>query len=240
MPRGLPDYFNPDTVVSQRLFDLHTIMAALTRLVPIDGRGRIVYFNHFDEGLSGWYSSMGGDGVAPTLSTLYAEVPPCSVQLDGGTLAGGGSSFFRTRFYEKPAPIAGLDVALAFFPQDALTYLVLQYDAAPTRYDAELRFYNATGLTQLLTPTGWVTVATVGAFETPYLWLPVKMVCDFQTGYYSRVVLGQTNYDVSANPINTQATSQAGEVFLHIQSNGQEAAASLAYVGHVILTLDEP
>lgn len=76
MPRGLPDYYNPDTLVSQRVVDLTSIITAISKVTPIDGRGRMWFADTFGEGLSRWQGNAGGTGVAPVLSTELAEIAP--------------------------------------------------------------------------------------------------------------------------------------------------------------------
>ncbi len=240
MPRGLPDYYNPDTAVSQRVVDMTSIMASMVRVAPIDGLGRPAFIETFGDGAQRWALQAVGDGIAPVVQTTLPEIAPASLYFNAGTLAGLGASAALAQAYQPEATRFGFEVGISF-PFDQGRFEVgIDVETAAGEYTALWDFNIHTGAIRLQISTGTVTLDTNTSVVSAYLWLPIKFVFDVSTGKYERFILGSKRYDVSSYSLGLIPATTIGRVFIGLQAYATGAGSNAVKLGHVILTLDEP
>lgn len=240
MPRGLPDYYNPDTAVSQRVVDMTSIMASMVRVAPVDGLGRPAFIETFGDGAMKWNLDSGGDGVDPVVQTILPEITPASLYLDCGTLAGLGFSAALAQHYQPEATRFGFEVGISFPYDEGLFQVTIDVLTAAGEYSALWDFNIATGALRLQISGGVVTLDTIHGVTSPYLWMPVKFVFDVSTGKYERFIVGSRRYDVSTYSMGLIPGINPGRVFITLQGYATGAGFNVVKLGHVILTLDEP
>lgn len=240
MPRGLPDYYNPSTLVSQRIVDLAGVMSAVAKIPPLDGRGRLAYVDTFSEGVYGVQLQATGTGGVISLDTAIAEVPPVSLKAQPGT-GGINPRVIVSRLFFADTPSAfGLEIGVSSLDVDARIEMVINYHTPTAALAGEVYIYTSTGLIQVVHSGGTSTLATKRAMTDPYEWITLKLVIDFANSVFSRFLWGQTQYDLSAYaPVSTAGgTPGKGEIVVRFKNdNGVQSTLRL---GHLAITTDEP
>jgi hypothetical protein len=240
MARGLPDYYNPDTAVSQRVVDMHSILSVIMGMGQIDGRGRIQYYETFKEGLYGWELIRSGNGVDPAVTTSLAELPPVSVELNAGTLAGSGISQVNRYTNLRDLTSVGFEVSLNWGSRDSVVILYIKLQTPLHDYEATLTINSNTGLVTYLTGGVETPIATLGDLTAQAGWTPFKLVVDFTTGTYKRAVVGQTAYDLAGPIPDGGGTLINSQLLTTLQVNSNDTVAAYVYLGHAVITTDEP
>ena len=112
MPRGLPDYYNPNTVLAAKMIDMGQVLTGIIGINTVDGRGRITWYDNFREGTGAWIDSSAGDATPVIASIAHSEIPPCAMRLSSGTSggAGDGKAYLETRTGKPSVMGGGCDV----------------------------------------------------------------------------------------------------------------------------------
>ncbi len=241
MPRGLPDYYNPDTLVSQRLANVEEVVTAVQKLANIDNRGRTLFFDSFGEGLSSWLTSQEGDGVAAVSSTTRALIPPASAFLDAGTSGGGGVSNMIKQFHLGASALLGWETSLLYTNTAPDYRMFTYYNLEGNNFFARLDIQPLTGIVRIWVPDEFITVANIGyngRVNGP--WLLVKLVADFANGKYVRALVGHLEIDLSSYSLDSSAVAAPDLSAFWLSVAAVRAVTNYGYVGHVIATVDEP
>ncbi len=240
MPRGLPDYYNPDTLVSQRLANVEELLTILRGLASLDNRGRTFYYTHFSEGVAGFYTTKQGDGVAPASSVNAAEVEPSCMQMDAGTDSGSGQSQADKRFRVQALSDAGLEIGIAYGNSTPSINIIFAYDNGTNYIFGGLKIDQSARTITIYDGGSYVTVYTLPAPQSVNDWLIVKLVIDFDTPAYVRLLVGLDQTDISAYTLGSSATSIEGILLSRILADPLDDGTNIAYIGHVAISIDEP
>lgn len=241
MPRGLPDYYNPDTLISQRLANVEEIVTQQRGLASVDNRGRTLLFDRFDVAGAAWISAKAGDASYPDLSTTTCYVRPTSVLMAAGTQTGSGVSYMVKRVLFGATTRLGLETAIVF-DTSACTYLItIVYNLDGDETIAALKILPPSGDIQIQTGGSFVSVANVGwNADAAVAWIPLKLVADFENDAYLRLIVGQEEIDLSAYPLNTSAVAEPGLAEFTLAGIADDDDTNNAYYGYAIITVDEP
>jgi hypothetical protein len=107
-------------------------------------------------------------------------------------------------------------------------------------YNAELRIETLTGIVSLSSGAGYVTALTLGDTTSGRLFLPVKFVADFTTGFYSRLLVGSERFDISGQALGAGGATLTESVYISFRAVGRTATNGIIDIGRVALTTDEP
>lgn len=240
MPRGLPDYFNPDTLVAQRLANMDELLTALRGISSVDNRGRTLYFDNFANGEHGWQNTKTGDGVVPIASTNQAEVAPSSLEMDSGTDTGGGACQSVKRFRLFNVRKAGLEFSFAYYANTPWIQAAFYYNDGTASYQGILVIdYDASKL-YLYDGAVKTEVMDLPSDAGAIAWLPIKLVIDIEAGTNLRLIVGQTEIDVTGYDLKSSPTSLEGILQIQFNTDAQDDGTNIAYIGHVNVTIDEP
>ena len=88
--------------------------------------------------------------------------------------------------------------------------------------------------------TVYVIIASLPASPSYPMWVTIKLVMDFTTGFYVRAVIGQNTFDLSTIPVYGGAASQPNGALFYAITGTNIAANNKTNIGHFILTTDEP
>ena len=240
MPRGLPDYYNPDTLVSQRLANVEEVVTAIQGIANLDNRGRTLYYDHFSEGVNGWYKQTIGDGVRPYASTKQAEIEPASFTMDAGTDSGGGITIVEKAFLIQDIRSAGLEIGFGYRPNGAVLTTYFSYDNGSLRILPALIVDPDAKTISIMDGADPVIIYTISAAVALTSWIPIKMVVDFATPAYVRLLVGQEQFDISAYTPPSAASLLKGDFYARFVTNAIDDGINIAYIGHVTITIDEP
>ncbi len=241
MPRGLPDYYNPDTLVSQRLANVEEVVTALRGIASLDNRGRTLFFEDFHSNMSGWVLTNGNDGVDPAIDTGLSLVPPSSCKLNAGTSGNNGFSTLTKRFHLGASAKLGFETAI-WYHEDAPSYkMEMRYNLAGVEYFSLLRLLPTTGALDIWSAGGYNNIGNVGYAATANgAWLSLKLVADYANGLYTRILAGQLQIDVSDYILRQSVQAAAGHSYFYLLAEAINAVTNDGYFGFVAGTVDEP
>jgi hypothetical protein len=240
MPRGLPDYYNPDTLVSQRLANVEEVVTAIQGIANLDNRGTTLSFEHFAEGISGWNTLKTGDGVLAVVSTAEALIEPVCMLLNGGSDSGGGTTTAQKRINVRGIAKVGFEFSFHYRRVAAKLTAGFGYSNGVTWYHGSViidRSAKVIQITDDLTPT---TIVTLPTSPIAGDWLIVKLVIDFENAAYVRLLVGQTQFDISEYALYDTADANAGFLRAQFLADAKDDSGAYAYIGHVAITIDEP
>lgn len=240
MPRGYADYQNPVNQVAGRLVDFSGIQAAQLGLATLDGLGRLVWYDRFHEGISAWSLSHVGAAANPAIDTAISEIPPSSCKL-GLTGAGFGEASLMTRALMFTTPHTfGIDFSILYNSSQTVVITTILAVISDKSYQALLVFDADTGKITLSTGHGAILYDTIPTTTVTHMWIPFKLVLDFENSRGLRLLIGMDNYSLVTQAMDPSPLVDADHVLISIEAASKAAGAVDQYIGHVYLTTDEP
>jgi hypothetical protein len=240
MPRGGPDWGNNLYQVAVNQTDIGALIAPIRGIAPVDGRGRIWLFETFKDTLSAWTLKNAAGGSDPAISSTIAEISPNSALLDAGATAGTGQSIMTHRCLPPGSPRQGIEFSLL-------------YSTAAPDVGVELAIEHnglwIQGYVLVQPSHNWIQIVTAGptinvpirpAWTNFPVWVPFKIVLDADLLHYVRMVIGPTEYDLSAYTVYSQPQNLTTQPDVEVGAFSGGGTRRLGYIGHVIATVDEP
>lgn len=240
MPRGLPDYYNPDTLVSQRLANIEELLTQLRGVASSDNRGRTWVYDNFSEGFDYLNFTESGDGLAPALSIEEVEVSPCSIKMSCGTVSGGGGMSGQKFIIVNTPPKVGFEIGYTYWKTGAQPLMILEYETDANTYIARMRVNPDTGAVDIYTGSDWVNVGAVAHTSVYKEWLTIKLVADFVNLTYLRAIIGQKQINLEDYDLQVAGGDCEGQLMIGIDVDPVDDGLNLIYLGHLAITIDEP
>ncbi len=240
MPRGAPDYNQPDYNIASVQFDDGVLLTALAGIAPLDGLGRIVSFDNFRDGFNDWDRAQSQATGLPVLTSSVARVSPVSVLLYGSAGVNASTCYIRKVVNNTVSSRIGLEFSVLSNQADVYLYVDQQAYTDTFRYNAQIRIQPLNFTVELRTMAGYVQVATLpqGIGTSP--WVTIKLVSDLSTGKYVRLMVGDTKIDLSSSIYQIGAGSAQRGVLYQFENSDDNKHQENVYIGHVIITMDEP
>ena len=242
MPRGQPDYgLYTATPVASGISDPGEAAARLGGINIYDRRGWTVWQDDFEAAVLKWLTATVAAGSNPVLSTEQSWMGIQSVKLQVTAAVADRSAMFN--FF--PLVRLGKIGAEFFIYLKGTTpaYLSLQltiYDGTNVSW-AELRLDNNARTATIVTPAGNIIVATfvfpLIAYET---FIPVKLVIDIDTDFYTRLLVGPQEIDLSAHALNPIGATTQRLITGNLTLVGGALGAAICHIDNFILTQNEP
>ncbi len=242
MPHGTPDWglVGPISI----LYGLDDMAEHAVRAGAVsswDRIGHVVFSDNFSEGLGAWRLEISSpDGIVGPYTGEALSPPFCVRMLNGS----GGATYARMRHYLGYAyrGQCGLELSIAFSPD--IEYIKFGfYSSLPTgRWIFYVRLTPGTGdLAHGSDAVGWTPFANVGALVANiWQWHNVKIVADFVTGFFVRVVWEGIPFDMSAIPALALAVLAPYYWTVLIENDSSTADQYYLHVDDVIVTIDQP
>jgi hypothetical protein len=240
MARGYPDYQNPVNKVAGRLVDFSAIVVSQLGVSPLDGLGRLAWFDKFHDNLSAWWIILTHPDTFAVISTDVSEVPPSCAKLTPGLSGGGcGASLFHTSTYTEPSP-TGLEVSMRVNVGDA--YITMGYDLFynGTHYSMYVQYYALARQIILQSAIPDFVIYTLPVSYRTGTWLTIKLVVDWIGQKGVRLLIGDLFFDLSAYAVRAAPSVFLDSLSIYVGAHGLSAAAIPQYLGHVYFTMDEP
>ncbi len=225
--------------------DLAELAARTAFGVPntFDRRGNVVWADGFESNINKWTSAVSGAGASVALSTLDAHNGVQSVRLVAG------SDTLRYAYINKYFffPVLGKVGFEAHFSWDNnIEYVSLDfylYDGT-SRLDGVIRITPDTSVVQYKDSAGVYQALTVAhrlfASATIRPWVPVKLVADYETGKFTRLLVGINSWDLSAMSMKSSAAPGDPVMQLVTQITSKAGTNAVCYVDDAIITQNEP
>jgi len=240
MARGYPDYQNPVNQVAGRLVDFSGIQTAILGLATLDGLGRLVWFDKFHDGVSAWELLTQGGTIIPVINSAISEIPPSCLKFPvAGKPGGEGCSIMRGFQFTDPKTV-GCETAFLFNRTDVLLLLIIYCIAHGTIRSMSVRYYALTGEIQLGHAGGWTTIVTLADSTFARLWIPIKLVVDFENGVGRRLLVGIDSFSIASYSTPSAASVDTDQIYIKVQDLNMGPGVIDQYLGHVYLTMDEP
>lgn len=227
--------------VSASISDMGEVAARLGSIVTYDKRGDVVNFDNFE---------------APFLKSIVLTAPVGDyARLDSASVKSGCQSLklhledgaSRGVEYVMACPILaskqiGLEFSFSNKADDVYLMFEINYKAETERFWAlGYLHYDGDKLQILDENLAEVDVADLpDLYEKTNFFHTMKLVVDFATAKYVRLLFDQNEYDISAISINEPAVGTPYGIFLYISSNTKVATGGDVWIEDVVITQAEP
>ena len=220
--------------------DNNELAARLGSIDKFDRRGTVNYLDDMEHSLNSWHKVPTGIGssITPSIDTYLTGEQSC--KLVTGNLAN------ETSYIQKWLPYSaisktGIEVNVSL-PDEVVVFSVNATYFTGTVYQRYIMTYDEDD-EELQIATGGNNAETYKtSFTLPgqtYMFNIMKMVFDPTTGYYTRFIVNETEYDVSAYPGRTAGSGVTPLILLEITLQTKAAANKTCYVDNVIVTENE-
>jgi len=213
----------------------------LGRVIPVDGRGNVIFIDDYEEGFSHVLTVKSGTGAAVELSTTETRFGAYSVKLIGGS---DTSRLAVLRYYIGHRIVTTLGVEFSFRVSDnveSVQMAVLYYDGAKL-HQGGLYYDPVNNNWQYLnsgaTLSDLKTSRPLG--ELTSLFYPCKLVLNVVTDKYVRAIIPGGVEDMSALAIYTPTTATSPMIRVDIGITSITGTNGVAYVDGFIVTQNEP
>jgi hypothetical protein len=242
MVRGQPDFgaSSPKTA-GAGLSDIGELAARLGSIVTWDRRGDVEYLDDFESPTIKWYLMEAGTAsvgeLSPTTSRSGSQSLKCTVGVLAGNLVGIVRYFPIIELQRE-----GFELSFAVIdPELKLEMMCWHYDGTTQKKaglkiefdDGKLYYFNSAG--------GWTNFATYYALDGgAYLFSTAKLVVDFKESKYVRLIINDTEYDLSAYATDDDPSATIPEVYVDARMIATENGTFTAYIDDFIFTGNEP
>lgn len=221
--------------------DMGELAARLGSINVFDRRGETVWMDDFEEAPLKWATGTGGTGASVARSTTTAKNGLASCLLDPG---GAEDDYAYIRKYLTTPQQVRLGSESSF-----------TYNTGLKKLRWEFQIYDGTdvhgGLVEYIVSSDicriydygastWVNLVTVGLLSDVTMWNILKLVIDYDTDKYVRLLLNEDEFDLSAYSLDVSTDSTAPHLRVYIGAYNQGGADNFAYIDDVIITQNEP
>ncbi len=240
--RGQPDYGgSQQKAFGVTLSDMADLAVRLGSIVEYDRRGDIVFLDDFEGPLLKWGVTVVGASSA-VLDSSRVLSGSQGVKLT--VVAGLGSLVDITRaFASLGVPRIGGKIGLCDLSVGLDFYLALfNWDGA-NGYRARILYDDSLGsfFAEDTVAGNWTLIADVGGMQRgTLLFYPMKLVADFVTNRYVRLLFGNTEYDLSAIAIPPRGGAGASYFTPSMMLYNPGVGAGNAWIDDFVMTQNEP
>jgi len=227
--------------VTASISDMGEVAARLGSIVIYDKRGDVVDFDNFEEPLLRW--------------TVYAPYDDDYIILDSGSARSGSQAarftthnvtgntvYMRRSVFPLKSYKLGTEMSFSRLSSYSTLESRINFNNGIYAFRAVVGLNFETGKLYVLTTDGSsVEIASgINLVMLTFTFHTLKVVADFKTGFYMRVMLNGTEYDVSAIPLylGNVASDRFTEQLIQLYTNKDSAA--VVWIDDTILTQEEP
>jgi len=242
MVHTLPDY-TTKYKLSQffATIDQAELAARLGSIITRDRRGRVIWFDDFNDTISKWGVAATGEGGGVSADTANPYFTKSCAKLETGT--GAGSYCSLNKYFFLP-----VDTRLGFEWIFSMKGPVKRIEntnyiyKGTKRYPYTLYLDTVNNVIKLSTAAGYVTIED-GDYTfllNEYYYCHCKLVIDPVTNKYVRLIIADKEIDVSDYEPSSNAYSSERAIYENFIVGTNSTANAIAYVNGFIFTQDEP
>jgi len=242
MAHGQPDFgaYAAKTIVGS-LSDMAELAARLGSIVTFDRRGDVIDFDDFEGSTAKWNIVKSGDGAGAVISPKRARSGSFCFMLTSGMTLDHNVGIYRFLAYPVLSRM-GLELSFGSPTNAGGWELVLHLRHDSVNYVALVVFTRATKELQIVYGDGDITlIDTLTDYPLmAYGFHTVKVVADFVTKKYVRLIIDDNFYDLSSYLLKVSAAAPLdflSAVFIH---TGDLIANKDLHLDDYILTQNEP
>ncbi len=245
MPRGQPDYSNPEYQLAQSYADPALLTIGSVGFAPVENLGRPLLLETWREGIGAWHVGTYHASTTIAASTAWGTflpfIPPAFMVMDLPDEPINRFCYLERRLQWSRAGRFGLEFSVVT-KNDPKTLTVTFESAEHGNYHAaRLKFDLSTNEISISTDAGYVLLDQRLSITGYSMWNSIKLAVDTASNTYLRLVIGGNSYDLSPYSIENSATpDEDGIRILFRLANGAVGVTATVGVGHVLLTADEP
>ena len=242
MVRGGPDFgaYSPKAA-GAGLTDLAELAVRLGSIDSVDRRGDILLLDDFDDSFLRWETKTFSAGSECVRDEAYPKRGDGCVKM---APAANDLAYARiNRYLEIPRNRQlGFEISTTIAAgMDDLLHGAELFDGS-TKHFARVKVDIANSLIAVFTTgASYSNVLTgMNLYSSNYMWYTIKLVWDWTTGFYKRLLWNGQEYDLSAIPIYSVPSGGPTRLDLEVQANGLAGGAATQYLDDAILTQNEP
>ncbi len=242
MPHGTPDWGLVGPIST--LYGLDDLAEQAVRLGAVsswDRIGHVVFSDNFREGRGAWHSVVSSaDGIICPFTGDAVSPPFCLKMVNGS----GGAFYARIAHYlgYRYRGQVGLELSVAYGIDIEYVKFGIASSLATGRQFFYIRFDPGTGdLAWGTDAVGWTPFANVGVLGGNIEeWRTFKLVVNFVTGFFVRVVFLGIAYDMSAIACVAAGAIARRYWWVYIENDSTDSTQYEMRVDDVIVTIDQP
>lgn len=247
MARSFFDFGNVNSLIASSQPDQAESLISQYRVGLLDGLGRTVFMDTFDNGLASWQKIGYNDAQVPELQIAdlaYNENfydQSNNIYLKAGTGTTDYSQMHKPLYLGNQNRV-GLEIgfmsannnndvriSINFFPLGSSEY---NGQIRLSMTDGEIRYYNA------------ITSVVVATFTPPAVGIQaksqLKMVLDFNKQEYVKVIFNETYLSLEGIPLPATGAGNEGMASAYIRAQSFHGLKNGFWLGYVRLSKDEP
>jgi hypothetical protein len=241
----LAKIYDPDDIFGvSGTIGLGELAARLGSTMNFDRRGQLVWYDDFEASILKWNVVTSGIGASAALSGANAFLKSQAVKLIAGSTV-SSLVMIEKHIALQAAARVGLECAIGYNATLQPTQVTIQIDFYNNSVQHAAQVTWDIGLSKIWLMTGyntdWVAIASnVPALAQNLMYTKFKLVADFSTGKYVRLMYGSTSIDISAYDIPTTGTADPTNLRMSITNIGAPGINCECWVDDVTLTYREP
>jgi len=242
MPRGQPDYgLYTQTSLAAGIADPGETAARLGSINVYDRRGWTTWLDDFEAPIIKWDRFNAFGGIYPVLTSDFALSGAQSIKLECGLGVGSYSRIIHGFGLVRLGRVGVEFWVQAKSVVNTELRCLVQLSDGTNLTRAELIYNIFAGTISIVTPLGTFVVAT-GIFMVGNLnyWIPIKLVVDMDTDYYTRLMVASDDIDLSSHELVTVGLTPNKIIDCYLTLYGNNVATVWAYIDNFIYTVAEP
>ncbi len=242
MVHTLPDYtskWKMDKISAN--IDNAELAARLGSINTFDRRGNVMYCDRCSESLGKWDPGATGDDASITLSDERPYVDDASIKMVGGSTL-TRHAYIIKRLPQPHSTRIGVEYLFHISSEVNTIEILFAIEATTGGYRGQIQLDIANDKIYYTESTaeGWTWIADYRFNDSTPLFHSVKLVMDYNTGKYVRLVLSHYQYDLSTYDLFSLAASPNPICETKFEVESTLAKNGILYVGGFIFTANEP
>jgi len=239
--RGQRDYgmYAPKEVTAS-ISDMGEVAARLGSIVTYDKRGDVVDFDNFESPILKW-GKISTAGSTIIHDSTYAASDTQSVKCETLAILNRVAGLWKQHYVIINQQL-GVEISLRSFHERGSFILTLRYYRSGILTSAECKLDMETHKLWLLDSTNnFKEIAEVDIDQViATSFMPIKLVADFSTGYYKRLLFGNTEYDISSELIYSGVTPTGDNLYIQAYFKATTLDQAIGWLDNFVLTQAEP
>jgi len=242
MPHGGPDWGTSGKISTvHTIEDLGELAARLGSIVTFDRRGNVIWYDDFESGVHQWIPVLTAGRGSVEWDGNYSLKGGFSAKLTTGNVA--GDKITVERWLTTPV-LSRIGYELSFKLPVFLDFLHFLIDVYDGTYNHIIQFnwIKATMTWQYWGPDfAYHNLTPIMALSTANdIFHTVKVAADLTTGYYVRLIVNNTVYDLSGKQYRRVGAGFEPHLGLCYDITNDRAAKASSHLDDVIFTQNEP
>jgi len=242
MAHGQPDfglYASKSTIYP--VVDVGELAARLGSVVTFDRRGDVILIDDFDSSTLKWSTHEEGVSASVEISAITARYGSQSVRITPGYALDDFSTISRYFPIIVPSKI-GIEFSFATIALAHEFRLKGYFYNTPVKHEFMAKWVQSDSSIQIYDAVAeWVTIGTKALVGSDHAFNSMKLVVDYNTKKYVRLLFNDSAYDLSAYSLEESGTPTSPCIFVEYRvTNTLGAGGARVFVDDFILTQNEP